>query len=62
MARKETFDLKRLEYWLSETERNYIEKFLCGKYQSLQSYVQSLLKAQIKQRKKRQLTIKFQNR
>lgn len=60
MARKEAFDLKRLEYWLTESEKGYIEKHLCSKGQSLQNYVQSLLKAMIRERKLKQKALKLQ--
>lgn len=57
MARKESFDLKRLEYWLTESEAKYIERHLCKSNQSLQNYVQSLLKAKISQLKAKQKKI-----
>ena len=52
MARKEDFNLKRLEYWLNEREKKFIEKHLLSEDQSLQNYVQSLLRQKIENRRK----------
>jgi hypothetical protein len=62
MARPKDFDKKRLEYWLTEREVRFVELNLLASGESLQQWIQSIAKEQIKRRRARQQQIKFEQR